>query len=88
VGDYHLEPPPLFIVEVASPSTRAVDRGRKLRDYQLGGAGLYVLVDLPQPSGASEATFDVYDFRSSTTATGVGAIALIVHDTALRLDLR
>jgi Uma2 family endonuclease len=88
VGDYHLEPPPLLIIEIASPSTRAVDRGRKLSDYQLGGAGLYVLVDLPQFSGASQATFDLYDFRSGATAAEAGAIDLVVKDAALHLDLR
>lgn len=29
-GEVHVDPPLLLIVEVASPSTRAVDRGRKL----------------------------------------------------------
>lgn len=36
VGDWHVDPPPLLLVEVASPSTGAVDRGRKLADYRLG----------------------------------------------------
>src|SRR5262245_22065384 len=39
VGTLHLDPPPLLVIEVGSPSTRAVDRGRKLADYRLGGAG-------------------------------------------------
>ncbi len=40
-------PPPLLVVEVASPSTRAVDRTRKRADYLLGGAQAYWMVDLP-----------------------------------------
>lgn len=40
-------PPPLLVVEVASPSTRAVDRSRKRADYLLGGARAYWMVDLP-----------------------------------------
>lgn len=47
VGDVHVEPPPPLVVEVASHSTRAVDHGRKLADYRLGGARSYLLVDLP-----------------------------------------
>lgn len=40
-------PPPLLVVEVASPSTRAVDRSRKRADYLLGGARAYWMLDLP-----------------------------------------
>ena len=40
-----LEFPPLLIVEVASPSTRAEDWGRKRRLYALGGAAWYWIVD-------------------------------------------
>lgn len=40
-------PPPLLVVEVASPSTRAVDRTRKRADYLLGGAQAYWMLDLP-----------------------------------------
>jgi len=40
-------PAPLLVVEVASPSTRANDRGRKRGDYLLGGARAYWMVDLP-----------------------------------------
>lgn len=43
----HLDPPPLLVVEVASPSTHAIDRGRKRGDYLTGAAGGYWLVDLP-----------------------------------------
>ena len=47
VDELHLDPPPLLVVEIASPSTRRVDRTRKLADYRLGGAEQYLLVDLP-----------------------------------------
>ena len=43
----------------ASPSTRRVDRTRKLADYRLGGAGVYVLVDLPADGPP---TFVAHDF--------------------------
>ena len=43
------------MVEIASPPTRRVDRGRKLAGYRLGGAGMYLLVDLP-------ATFEAHVF--------------------------
>ena len=47
-------PPPLLVVEVAAPSTRAVDRGRKRMDYLLGGAGAYWMVDLPELAPVDE----------------------------------
>ncbi len=88
VGDLHLGPPPLLVVEVASPSTRTVDRTRKLADYRLGGAGLYVLVDLPGPDLGSEATFEVHDFSAEQIRTAAGAIALTLAGRPLRFDLR
>jgi len=42
-----LSVPPLLVVEIASPTTRANDRGRKADDYLRGSAGLYLLADLP-----------------------------------------
>ena len=45
--DLSFAPPPLLVVEVASPSTRATDRSRKRADYLLGGAQAYWMVDLP-----------------------------------------
>jgi hypothetical protein len=75
------------MIEVASPSTRTVDRTRKLADYRLGGAGLYVLVDLPAPGPASEATFEVHDFSAEQIRPAAGAIALTVASRPLRLDL-
>jgi len=87
IGDLHLDPPPLLVVEVASPSTRTVDRTRKLADYRLGGAGLYVLVDLLGPGPGSDAAFEVHDFSADQIRTAAGSIALTVADRPLRLDL-
>ena len=39
-------PPPLLVVEVASPSTRDIDLGKKRRSYAAGGASWYWTVDL------------------------------------------
>lgn len=87
VGALHLDPPPLLVVEVASPSTRAVDRGRKLADYRLGGAGLYVLVDLPRLSPVAELTFECHDFVAEQFSTATTRIELVVDSRPLVLDL-
>jgi len=47
--DDQLAVPPLLVVEIGSPSTRDVDRGRKKELYEQGGASWYWLVDLEQP---------------------------------------
>ncbi len=80
LGEFGFDPPPLLIVEIASPSTRRADRGRKLADYRLGGAGLYLLVDLP-------ATFEVHDFAAGTIVTATGQIDLVVGGQPLRFSL-
>ena len=59
VDDLHFDPPPFLVVEIASPSTRRVDRSRKLADYRLGAAEQYLLVDLP-------ATFELHDLTTGT----------------------
>ncbi|MFN2504519.1 MAG: Uma2 family endonuclease [Acidimicrobiales bacterium] len=87
VGTLHLDPPPLLVVEVASPSTRAVDRGRKLADYRLGGAGLYLLVDLPGLSRVSEATFEAHDFVADWSSTAASRIEVVIDGRPLLLDL-
>ena len=84
VDELHFDPPPLLVVEVASRSTRRVDHTRKLDDYRLGGAGVYLLVDLP--AGGS-ATFEAHDFTTGHVATATGAIDLVVAGRPLRLDL-
>jgi hypothetical protein len=87
VGELHLAPPPLLVVEVASPSTRRADRGRKLTDYRLGGASLYVLVDLPGLAPVTEVTFEAHDFTAGGITTEVGVIDVVVAGRPLRLDL-
>jgi Uma2 family endonuclease len=84
VGDLHLDPPPLLLVEVGSPSTRNVDRTRKLADYRLGGAGVYVLVDLP---ASGPPTFEAHDFTSGEVTVATGIIDPVVGGQPLRLDL-
>lgn len=46
--DDEMRRPPLMVIEVASPSTRTIDRTRKADDYRIEGAELYLLVDLPK----------------------------------------
>ena len=86
-SDLHLDPPPLLVVEVASPSTRAVDRTRKMDDYRLGSALLYVLVDLPEVGSGPEAAFEAHDFTTGQINSATGAIQLVVAHRPLRLDL-
>jgi Uma2 family endonuclease len=83
----HVSPPPLLVVEVASPSTRAVDQGRKLADYRLGGASLYLLVELPALSASGEVTFQLHDFSADRVVTATGVIDLVVGEQPVRLDL-
>ncbi|MGI8982945.1 MAG: Uma2 family endonuclease [Acidimicrobiales bacterium] len=80
VEELHVEPPPLLVVEVASPSTRRVDRSRKLADYRLGGAEKYLLVDLPD-------AFELHDFAAGTVLTTAGEIDLLVGGQPLRFSL-
>ncbi len=80
VGDLHVDPPPLLVVEIASPSTRAADRGRKLADYRLGGAGAYLLVDLPS-------TFELHDLATGRVVVSTGTIDLVVGGRPLRFVL-
>lgn len=80
VDELHIEPPPLLVVEVASPSTRRVDRSRKLADYRLGGASLYLLVDLP-------ASFELHDFATGAVVKSTGAIDMVVGGQPVRFTL-
>jgi Uma2 family endonuclease len=80
VGEVGIDPPPLLVVEIASPSTRRADRGRKLADYRLGGAEKYLLVDLP-------ATFELHDFAAGTVVTATGSIDLTVGGQPVRFAL-
>ena len=79
-GELHFDPPPLLVVEIGSPSTRHVDRGRKLADYRLGGAERYLLVDLPD-------SFELHDFSAGTVVTATGSIELVVGGQPLRFSL-
>lgn len=49
-GDKRLERPPLLVVEVASLSTRMVDRGTKRLAFQAAGVPAYWLVEPDEPS--------------------------------------
>jgi Uma2 family endonuclease len=80
VDDLHLDPPPLLVVEIASRSTRWVDRSRKLADYRLGGAEKYLLVDRPN-------AFEVHDFVAGTVVNAEGEIELVVGDQPVRFSL-
>ena len=86
IDESHVSPPPLLIVEVTSPSTRAADRGRKLADYRLGGASLYLVVDLPALASSCAVTFELHDFAGERVVPAAGMIDLVVGG-ALRLDL-
>lgn len=85
----HFAPPPLLVVEVASPSTRAIDRDRKLHDYALGGAAAYLLVDLPGLAPVPRPTADVHDFRNQLRSGSAmtGMITVTVGDTMVTIDL-
>lgn len=85
-GDLDVDPPPLLVVEVASPSTRGAARGRKLSDYRLGGAGLYVLVDLPVDA-ESPAVFTAYRLGSDDVASTSDAVEVVIRERVVRLDL-
>lgn len=84
--DEQLIPAPLLVVEVASPSTRAVDRGRKLEDYRRGAAGAYLLVDLPTLAPVTVPTFEL-NRRSESPRVAHGRIELEVGEDAVVLDL-
>ena len=80
VDDVHFDPPPLLVVEIASRSTRWVDRSRKLADYRLGGAEKYLLVDRP-------ASFELHDFAAGTVVKAEGSIDLVVDGQPVRFSL-
>jgi Uma2 family endonuclease len=50
VGPQRLERPPLLVVEVLSPSTRAIDLGAKRQAYEAAAVPAYWLVDPGPPS--------------------------------------
>lgn len=85
VGELHLDPSPLLVVEVGSPSTRGVDRGRKLSDYRLGRVGAYLLVDLP--GEGSPPAFELHDFANDRLSTATASIDVAVGAGLVRFDL-
>jgi len=84
MGENHVDPAPLVVVEVASRSTVRVDRVRKRDDYRLGGAGLYVRVDFFEPGRAG---FEVHEFASDEIKVATTAVDLVVGGHSLRFDL-
>lgn len=80
VDDLHFDPPPLLVVEIASRSTRGVDRSRKLADYRLGGAEKYLLVDRP-------ASFELHDLTAGTAVHTEGEIDLVVGGQPVQFSL-
>jgi len=90
VEEWHLSPPPLLVVEMASPSTRVVDRSRKLDDYRLGGAVAYLLIDLPGLTRAERPTADLHHFASpamsGTGLTGLVDVTLGSRHATVALD--
>ncbi len=80
VEELHFEPPPLLVVEIASPSSRRVDRTRKLADYRLGGACVYLLVDLPN-------RFEAHEFATGRVIKATGGIDLTVGGEPVRFTL-
>ena len=80
VEDVHIDPPPLLVVEIASRSSRHVDRTRKMADYRLGGAAQYLLVDLP-------ASFELHDFAAGSVVKAEGEIELVVGGQPVRFSL-
>jgi Uma2 family endonuclease len=79
-AELHFDPPPLLVVEIASRSTRGVDRSRKLADYRLGGAEQYLLVDRP-------ADFELHHFARGEVVNATGEIDLVVGGQPVRFSL-
>ncbi len=59
-----------------------------MADYRVGGAGLYLLVELPGAGTGPDVSFEAHDFAAGQILTGTGVIELVVADQPLRLDLR
>lgn len=55
------DPPPALVVEAASPSTRARNRGQKRDDYLAGRAAAYWLLDLPREGHLERTTATVLE---------------------------
>lgn len=84
--DFH--PPPALVVEVASPSTRARDRGQKRDDYLAGRAAAYWLLDLPRDGRTERTTATVLERQGGAwqERTVTGRLTTSVS-AALEIDL-
>jgi Uma2 family endonuclease len=89
VDETHLDPPPLLVAEVASPSTRTIDRTRKLSDYRIGAAGVYLRIDVPGLSKAARCTAEIYESATpDSPATGLtGRVMIRVGTSQVVIDL-
>ncbi len=87
--DGDLTVPPLLVAEVASPTTRANDRGRKAGDYRRGRADLYLLADLPGLAPVDAPVIEVCraghpsSIHTVPTTVEVGGRTLIIDPTSL-----
>ena len=84
-----LSVPPLLVVEIASPTTRANDRGRKADDYLLGRADAYLLADLPGLAPVDLPTLEIRrperepSLHTTTISLEVGGRLLVPDPTSL-----
>jgi Uma2 family endonuclease len=86
--ELHFDPPPLLVVEMASPTTRRVDRGVKLSEYRLGGARYYLLVDLPALVDMPQPTLELLtNLGDSWESTGPQATLTLPEDLG-RAEIR
>ena len=70
-AEYPLTSPPVLVVEVLSPTTRAVDLRDKRKEYAQAGAPHYWIVDHEAPSIEALALDPgTGDYRTTATATG------------------
>ena len=88
-GELGLDPPPLLVVEIASRSTRDVDRTRKLADYRLGGARMYLLLDPHASLEANDLTTGKWSRRRarSTWSSAAARALLAPRDPQVSVDL-
>jgi Uma2 family endonuclease len=87
-GELHFDPPPLLVVEVASPTTGRTDRGVKMNEYRVGGARHYLLVDLPAlvgvPAAVSELLTNFGDRWESTGPQATRALPEALGGATIR----
>lgn len=81
----HLLDRPLLVVEVASPSTRTIDRTRKADDYRIACAETYLLVDLPALVGVDEPTLEVRG-AGSQPLVSTSPITIVIAGRDVEID--